>query len=365
MEPWYSLHWLLPEQWQQFRFAYPLALYLLPIIPVLFLLRRWISGGRQQRLSLSTGQHLAGNVWLSRLRLLLPISVFIGMGFLLVALARPQIVREQREEQAEGIDIMLAIDVSSSMMETDLKPNRLASARQVAQTFISGRKNDRIGLVVFAGEAFSLCPLTTDYALIRQYLDDLRENMIPTTGTAIGDALARCINRMRESTATSVGATQQPVTEKTKQKSKVVILLSDGENTAGKLDPIMAARLAKAFGIRLYTIAIGRVQAKGSNPLDTLLSSSAADTLAATGAVDEGVLKTIASIGNGSYFRATDAKRLSEVFEEINQLEKAPIRITVYENVQDYYRVYLYWAVVFLLVALLLKNTIVGNVLED
>lgn len=354
MEPWYSLYWFSPVQWQQFRFAYPFVLYFIPAIPLLFVLRRLLSGGNQQRLSLSTGQFLREQSWLSRLRLLLPSSFFISLGFLLVSLARPQIVREQREEQSQGIDIMLAIDVSSSMMEADLKPNRLASARQVAKTFINSRKNDRIGLVVFAGEAFSLCPLTTDYALLRQYLDDLKGNMILTTGTAIGDALARCINRMREpGVALNASALQLP---EGKQKSKVVILLSDGENTAGNLDPITAARLAKAFGIRLYTIAVGQVQ---QGPLNL------ADTLMSTAAVDEGVLKEIASIGKGSYFRATDEKRLNEVFAEINRLEKAPVRTIVYENVRDYYQIYLYWAIVFLLVSLLLKNTIVGNVLED
>lgn len=355
MEPWYSISWFLPEKWRQFQFAYPYVLYLLPTIPFLFGLRQILSSSRRQRLSLSTSHYLNEEHWLSRLRLLLPISFFISLLFLLLSLARPQIIRQQREEQSEGIDIMLAIDVSSSMLDTDLKPNRLASARQVAQSFIKGRKNDRIGLVVFAGEAFSLCPLTTDYTILMQYLEDLRGNMIPATGTAIGDALARCINRMREPEVTTSMATQQAVNDG-KKKTKIVILLSDGENTTGNLDPIMAARLAKAFGIRLYTIAVGRVQPTATNLVDTL---------AATGAVDEGVLKTIASIGNGNYFRATDTKRLKAVFEEINKLEKAPIRTTIYENVQDYYRVYLYWAIVFLLIALFLKNTIIGNVLED
>ena len=355
MAPWYSLHWFDPAQWQQFRVVYPLALSLIPAILILFVLRYYLYKKAQQRLTISLAQPdlsrsgRAYRLWLSWLRYLLPISVFIGMGFLLVALARPQIIREQRDEQSEGIDIMLAIDVSESMREADLPPSRLAAARQVARLFINGRKNDRIGLVIFAGEAFSLCPLTTDYDLLRQYLGELDTQMIRTSGTAIGDALARCINRMRDRTVTPADTGREAAEQWRKGRSKLIILLSDGDNTAGNLDPVTAARLAKVFSIRLYTIAVGRPVVSSAN--------------AAT--VDEGILKTIATIGNGSFFRATDVKRLQTVFRQIDRLEKAPVRVRIYEDVQDYYRVYLYWGIAFLLGALLLKTTIFGNVLED
>lgn len=358
MKPWYSLYWFSPELWDQFRFTNPLALYLIPGIGLLFALRYYLHRGSQQRLNMSLGATtnrkrtagLFGNLIrveqtvISSLRYLLPISIFIAMGMLLIALARPQLVQMHREEQSEGIDIMLAIDVSESMTENDMPPTRLATARRVAQTFINGRKNDRIGLVIFAGEAFSLCPLTTDYALLKQYLSQLDAKMIQTSGTAIGDALARCINRMRDPAMVVQDSAQLK-----KQRSKVVILLSDGDNTAGNLDPVTAARLAKAFGIRIYTIAVGR----------TVESRTAAST------IDEGILKTIADIGKGSFFRAADAGRLRAVFAQIDRLEKAPVRTIVYEDVQDYYRVYIYWGISFLLLALFLKNTIAGNVLED
>lgn len=350
MEPWYSIHWLTVEQWQQFRFANGWVLYTIPALPLLFLFRVLLGQGRSQKLNVSTGTYLYVNSLLGWLRFVTPASFFLGISLILVALARPQIVREQRIEQSDGIDIMLALDVSSSMTETDLAPNRLAAARQMAQMFVKGRKNDRIGLVVFAGEAFSLCPLTTDYALLDQYIADLRENMIPATGTAIGDAMARCINRMRETELPAVTDTTA------KKRTKVVILLSDGENTAGNLDPVTAAKLGRAFGIRIYTIAVGKVEAGAAARRDSLL---------ATSAVDEGVLKTIARIGNGNYFRATDAKRLETVFKEIDRLEKAPVRTQVYEHVQDFYRIYLYWAICFLLFTLFLKNTILANILED
>lgn len=340
-EPWYSLHWFMPGTWSQFRVEYPAALYAIPAIGLLFGLRYLLHRKSGQRLNVSFGQTAGGRgpvtSLLSALRYLLPISMFAAMSLVLVALARPQVVREQRENQSEGIDIMLALDVSSSMTETDLKPNRLEAAREVAQAFVAGRQNDRIGLVIFAGEAFSLCPLTTDYALIQQYLADLNDKMITVSGTAIGDALARCINRMRESPGTS----------------KVVILLSDGDNTAGNLDPVTATRLATGFGIRVYTIALGRPVARQ------------ADTTGTAATVDEGILRTIATTGNGRFFRATDAGRLRAIFADIDRLEKAPVRTRVYEDVQDYYRVYLYWAIALLVFALLLKNTIFGNILED
>ncbi len=361
MEPWYSLHWFNPAQWQQFHAANPSALILIPTVLLLFVVRYYLHRKAQQRLNMSLeplnsprtrGKEIRVQTTrslLSLLRYLLPLSVFLGIGLLLIALARPQIVRQQRDEQSEGIDIMLAIDVSASMTETDLLPTRLAAARRVAQTFVNSRQNDRIGLVVFAGEAFSLCPLTTDYGLVKQYLSELNDQMIRTSGTAIGDALARCINRMRDRTAPSTDTTQKAAAQSEKKRSKIIILLSDGDNTAGNLDPVTAARLAKLFHIRLYTIAVGR----------PVTSSSKAAT------VDEGILKTIATIGRGSFFRATDAKRLRAVFSQISQLEKAPVRVQIYEDVQDYYRIYLYWGISFLLFALFLKNTIFGNILED
>jgi Ca-activated chloride channel family protein len=358
MEPWYSLHWFNPSQWKQFHIANPFALSLIPVVLALFLVRYYLHRRSQQRLNISLGQFnqirtqreerlSTAYSLLSQLRYLLPISVFIGVGLLLVALARPQIVRQQREEQAEGIDIMLAIDVSTSMSETDIPPTRLAAARRVAQLFVNNRKNDRIGLVVFAGEAFSLCPLTTDYDLVKQYLTDLNDRMIRTSGTAIGDALARCINRMRERTVASNDTTAQQ--DNQRERSKIIILLSDGDNTAGNLDPVTAARLAKAFDIRVYTIAVGRPDPSAANSV----------------MVDEGILKTIARIGSGSFFRATDAGKLQAVFAQISRLEKSAVHVRVYEDVQDYYRIYLYWAICFLLFALFLKNTIFGNVLED
>ncbi len=339
--PWYALYWLMPQTLRSFHYDNRWALWLIPLSLGLFALRGWLGRRYRQQLRVSlvglVGKKPGG--WMrvvGLLRFLMPICVWVSISFLFLALARPQVVQQLREEQSEGIDIMLAIDISSSMTETDLRPNRLAAARQVAKAFVSGRRNDRIGLVVFAGEAYSLCPLTTDYALLQGYIRDLNPNMIRTTGTAIGDALARSINRLRNSPA----------------KSKVLILLSDGDNTAGNLDPLTVARLAQHFGIKVYTIAVGtRVRS--------------ADTTGVTTQFDEGILRTIATVGQGSFFRATDAGQLQQVFARIDRLERAPVRVQTYEDVQDQYRPYIYWGLSFLLLVLFLKNTVLGNSLED
>lgn len=339
--PWYALYWLMPQTLRSFHYDNRWALWLIPLSLGLFGLRRLLGRRyhQQLRVSLSGLVGAKPDTWMrlvSALRFLLPLCVWLAISFLLLALARPQVVRQLREEQSDGIDIVLAIDISSSMTETDLKPNRLAAARQVARGFVSGRRNDRIGLVVFAGEAYSLCPLTTDYALLQQYIRELSPSMIRTTGTAIGDALARGINRLRDSPA----------------KSKVLILLSDGDNTAGNLDPLTVARLAQNFGVKLYTIAVG----KRTRP---------ADTLGVAMQFDEGILTTIAQVGQGAFFRASDAGQLRQVFARIDRLERAPVRVQTYEDVQDQYRPYIYWGISFLLLTLLLKNTVFGNSLED
>jgi Ca-activated chloride channel family protein len=190
--------------------------------------------------------------------------------------------------------------------------------------------------------------------VLKQYVGELNDQLIRTSGTAIGDALARCINRLRESPLRespfpqAVTPPADSLQAATNTRSKVIILLSDGDNTAGNLDPLTAARLARAFGIRIYTVAVGQLSGQNSEA-----------------AVDEGILKTVATTGAGSYFRAADARRLRAVFAQIDRLEKAPVQIRVYEDVRDYYRIYLYWGISFLLFVMLLKLTIFGNVLED
>lgn len=342
MWDWFSLEWFTLAKLQAFSWAHPYYLYGILTIPVAFWLRNVFHAGAYQRLGVTFVDKDAPRSWSVFLRYLFPSAGFLGLSCLLVALARPQLINTVTERDAEVIDIILALDISDSMLEKDLLPNRLASAKKVAKSFIEGRLQDRVGLVVFAGEAVTLCPLTNDYELIYSFLDEVDHRMINVAGTAVGSALAVCTNRLRESLA----------------KSKVVILLSDGENTAGNLDPSTAANLAKAFGIRVYTIAVGR-------PFVTRTVRDSVGTKVVHAVADEGTLKSISASTNGQFYRATDNTTLTQVFRQIDQLERVNVKNRRYQEVKDYYRIYLNWAITFFLTMMLLKATFIANVLED
>jgi Ca-activated chloride channel family protein len=330
MQEWFSKYWFLPSTFSSFDWVHPLYLYGLPLIPILFLLRDWLRGNSTQKLNVAFPTNDIKSSWVSFLRFIPGIFLSLTIGLILISLARPQRSISESEQYTEGIDIMLAMDISKSMDDKDIPPSRLSVAKNVANRFIKGRTDDRIGLVVFSGEPFSLCPLTTDYEMINEYIDDISSKLITTSGTAIGNALGMCINRLRE----------------IESKSKVAILISDGDNTAGNLDPVTSAQLAKAFGVRVYTIAVGT----DKNPTDK---------------VDEGTLREIAKISEGKFFRATDARSLENIFKEINLFEKTEIKQNQYRNVQDFYHPYLRWAIVFFLISFALKSTFMGNILED
>jgi Ca-activated chloride channel family protein len=276
-------------------------------------------------------------------RLIPEVLLMVVLALLLMSLARPQKTNEKVEQYTEGIDIMIAMDISQSMQIEDFQPNRLEAAKKVALDFIEGRLQDRIGLIVFSGDAFSLAPLTTDYDLLRSYVRDINFEMIDNRGTAIGSALAVVTNRMRES----------------ETKSKVCILLSDGDNTAGNIDPITAAELASAYGIKIYTIVVGR---EGLVPYgkDFFGRPNMIENT-----VDETTMRKIAEIGGGQFFRATDNQALASVFNTIDQFEKAEIKETRYKDTSDYYFIYLQWAAALFLIWLLSKSTFISNILQD
>ena len=340
---WLSPEWFSYSTLRSFDWVYPVVLYALPVIPVLFFLRWVFTLNSRNKLNLALFEGKVRWQWTSLLRFI-PTMLFILFTMLvLLALARPQRVNEQVEQTSEGIDIVLALDVSGSMELEDIQPNRLTAAKEVALDFISGRVQDRIGMVVFAGDAYSLAPLTTDYQLLRESISSISFGMIPNDGTAIGSALAVAINRMRDSDA----------------QSKVVILISDGENTAGSLDPELAAQMAFGYGIRLYTIGIGKdgqvVYAVDDN----------GNPLVVDAKMDETTLRKIAQTGEGRFFRADSKDALQEIFRNINQLEKTEVTELRFRDTKDYYQVYLKWALLLLLLWMLLKNTFVTNVLED
>ena len=338
---WSSVHWFQWDTLRQFAWGQPLFLYGIAAVPLLFLFRWLLVMQYRQKLAVALP---AGRLQWSPVGLLRFVpDLLIGgaVVLVLVALARPQRVQERVEFFSEGIDIMLLLDVSQSMLAEDFRPNRLEVAKRVARDFIGGRFQDRIGIVVFAGDAFSLAPLTTDYALLNALLDDIRFGTIRTPGTAIGSALAVAVNRMRPSAS----------------KTKVAILISDGDNTSGNLDPRTAATLANMYGIRLYSILVGQ---EGQVPVRV-----AGKLQYETNTVDESTLRAVAETGAGRFYRAADGRALQEVFSQIDRFEKSKVQELRFRDTEDYYAVYLRWAVILLVAWMLSKSTFVSNVLED
>ncbi len=241
----------------------------------------------------------------------------MALGLLCVILARPQSNETWSDQNVEGIDIMMSLDISGSMLAEDLKPNRLEAAKSISAEFVNSRPNDNIGLVVFSGESFTQCPLTTDKAALSQLFSVINEQMIQANGTAIGLGLASAVNRLKDSQA----------------KSKVIILLTDGSNNTGEIDPSMASELAKSFGIRVYTIGVGT---KGMAPYPFQTAFGVQRQMVPVD-IDEGTLKSISANTDGKYFRATDNKSLKAIYEEIDQLEKTKISVQEYSKKNEEY----------------------------
>ena len=260
---------------------------------------------------------------------------------LITALARPQLSTSWEDRQTEGIDIVIALDISSSMLARDFKPNRLEAAKDVAAEFISGRENDRIGFVVFSGESFTQCPLTTDHAVLINLFKDIESGIIED-GTAIGNGLATAVSRLKESNA----------------ESRVVILLTDGENNRGEIAPVTAAEIAKTYGIRVYTVGVGTI-GKAPYPVQTPFGTQIREVDVK---IDEETLQQIADITDGEYFRATNNKKLIEIYKEIDQLEKSKIEVKEYSRKDEEYNQYAIPAVFLLILLLVLQNTIFKSI---
>lgn len=265
----------------------------------------------------------------------------LAVALLIVILARPQSTDNWSSSSTEGIDIMLAMDISGSMLAQDLKPNRLEAAKDVAASFINGRPNDNIGLVVFSAESFTQCPLTTDHTVLLNLFKDIQSGMIQD-GTAIGLGLANAVSRVKDS----------------KAKSKVIILLTDGSNNAGEIAPVTAAEIAKTFGIRVYTIGVG-TKGEAPYPFQTAFGVQYQNIPVD---IDEPTLKQIAATTGGQYFRATDNASLKEIYSEIDQMEKTKISVQEFSKKQEEYMVLALWVFGLLLIELLLRNTILRNI---
>ncbi len=327
---------------ENFEFVNPIFFWLLLVLPVLLLWYLWKRNKQNATLKISSVKGFkTGKNWLARLKPLLFALRLLALAAIIVALARPRTVDEStRVKKTKGIDIVMAMDVSASMLARDLKPNRLEALKSVAARFIQARPNDRIGLVEYAGESFTKTPLTSDKTVVLSSLKDMKYNTVIEGGTAIGMGLGTAVNRLKDSRA----------------KSKVIILLTDGVNNSGFIDPKIASELAAEFGIKVYTIGLG------SNGLAMSPIGLRTDGSFQYGniqvEIDEELLKGIAQTTGGQYFRATSTTKLNEIYDEINKLEKTDIEEFKYTNYEEMFRPLVFLALGLLLIELLLRYTV-------
>jgi Ca-activated chloride channel family protein len=325
-----------------FEFVNPQIFWLLLLLPLLLL---WFFWKRKQQTAVLKISSLKGFTtpknWLSKLRPLLLVLRLITIALIIVAMARPRTVDETtRIKTTKGIDIVIAIDVSASMLARDLKPNRLEALKVVASRFIQARPNDRLGLVEYAGESYTKTPLTSDKNIVLSSLKSIKYNTVITGGTAIGMGLATSVNRLKESRA----------------KGKVIILLTDGVNNSGFIDPKIASELALEFGIKVYTIGIGS-NGMALSPIGILPNGSFQYGNIQV-EIDEDLLQQISETTGGKYFRATSNSKLEKIYEEINKLEKTEIEETKYKSYDELFRPFVLAAFALLLFELLLRYTL-------
>lgn len=261
----------------------------------------------------------------------------VAVALIIVALARPQSSSKSTSVTTEGIAIMLAMDLSSSMLAEDLKPNRIEAARKTALEFVDARKNDMIGLVIFSGESFTQCPITTDHTVVKNMIARMKSGML-VDGTAIGEGLATAVARLKDSPA----------------KSKVIVLLTDGVNNAGAVAPVTAGEIAKTFGIRVYTIGVGK-QGMAPYPMKTPFGIQYVNQEVQ---IDEDIMKQISAATDARYFRATDNKSLKNIYAEIDKLEKTKVEVSEYKRYSEEYLPWLLAAGLFLLLEMVLRYTL-------
>ena len=326
-------------------FAYPYILWLLVLVPLLIAYYVWLSmqGGASIIISSTDSLRTAPRTLRYYLRHLPMVLRMAVLSLIIVASARPQSVETEVKTTTEGVDIVMAVDISTSMLARDFTPDRLTAAKEVATQFVANRTGDRIGLVVFAGEAFTQSPLTTDQASVQTLLARLRSGVVDD-GTAIGNGLATAVNRLRESDS----------------KSKIIILLTDGVNNSGHITPVTVADIANEMDIKVYTIGVGR---NGKAPYPILDEQGrVVDVVEVEVEIDEEILKTIADKTGGKYFRATDKESLEKVYEEINSMEKSKVEVFEYMHVHEEFLIYVLWAVALLLLEFVVKYLILKRI---
>ncbi len=320
-------------------FAYPWILYFLILIP--FMIYWYFKKGKKEQPSIVySSLKIVNGIpknWKEKFRHLPLILRVLSIAALIIALARPQTFSSGQNVYTEGIDIVMDLDISGSMLAQDLKPNRLEAAKNVIKNFINERTSDRIGLVIFSRDAFTQGPLTIDYNVLKNLLSQVKTGMIED-GTAIGNAIANGVNRLRNS----------------KSKSKIIILLTDGMNNAGEVDPMSAAQIAKTFGIRIYTVGVG-TRGEAPYPVQTPFGIR---TQMVPVNIDENMLRKIAEETGGQYFRATSTRALKNIYNQIDKLEKTKIEVTSYRNAKEMFGSWLSIGLIFLLLDVGLSRSV-------
>ncbi|MTI87571.1 MAG: VWA domain-containing protein [Balneolaceae bacterium] len=318
------------------------AFLILPVIIGFYLYQYfWNKRAALSFSNLDLFDDLPGN-WKTHLHWVKAGLLWGGIAMLILALARPRERLTTIERNAEGIDIVMALDMSSSMRAEDLQPNRFEAAREVAKSFVDKRISDRIGLISFAGKSFTVCPPTLDYRLLKNLLEDLEMGIIED-GTAIGMGLATAINRLKESEA----------------KSKVIILLTDGENNTGEIDPVTAADLAKTYDIKIYTIGAGT---RGTAPYPSRDPVFGVRYTNIEVNIDEEMLSQVANMTGGQYFRATDTDQLSNIYAQIDELEKSKVEELIYTDYKDLYEYFLGGALGLIFLSFVLDRTLLHGI---
>lgn len=321
-------------------FANPWFFWLLLLVPgmVWWYLRSRKKKSAALRVSSLEGLKKIPVSWKVRFRPLLPVLRILEVIFVIICLARPQSSNVTQNINSEGIDIVLCLDVSGSMLAQDFQPNRIEAAKDVAVDFVKGRPSDRIGLVIFAGESFTQCPITTDHAVLINQIEKVNSGMLED-GTAIGMGLATSVDRLRDS----------------KAKSKVIILLTDGVNNTGLIDPGTALEIAKLYKIRVYTIGVGT---QGVAPYPVPLPGGGVQMQDMKVQIDEALLKKIASQTGGAYFRATDNSSLADIYGQIDKMEKTKVEITAFRRYAELFFPFALAAVALLFLEIMLRYTV-------
>ena len=327
-------------------FKNPEFLWLLLLIPLVIFFMYYFRFKKVSNLKISSFDNFKTKSFKSKLHPLLNTLRIISIALVIIALSRPQeISNSSRTKTSSGIDIVIAVDISSSMLAQDLKPNRLEALKSVASEFINDRINDRIGLVIYAGESYTKTPVTSDKEVVINSLSEISFDGIIDDGTAIGMGLATSVNRLKDS----------------KAKSKVIILLTDGVNNSGFIDPSTAADLASTYGIKTYTIGLGT---NGNARAPVALNPNGSFRFGITKVeIDEDLLNEVADKTGGKYFRATDNRKLEEIYEEINKLEKTEVEEIKYSDIDEKYRPFALLAFVLISLELFLKYVIFRSVI--